>query len=212
MKTTATPAQVTPSARHDGFRTDGYVLLAALLLNSPSAELLELVQNLRWTEDIPAALDQALDELNRAGVLCSPADIAAEFNRLFVGLGSGELVPYASWYREKMIQSRPLAAIRADLDRLGVIRQAFCCEPEDHAGALCEIMALLSLTENDIGKNEQAAFYRHHLAPWMPLFFADLQQVETSRFYQTVGTFGRSFLRAESAYLQTYYIAEEEKS
>lgn len=212
MKTTAAQARISTSAGHAGVRTDGYVLLAALLLNSPSAEFLELVQNLRWSEEIPEALDQALDGLNRAGTLCSPADIAAEFNRLFIGLGSGELVPYGSWYREKLIQSRTLAAIRADLSRLGIIRQASCCEPEDHAGALCEIMALLSLAENAIAKDQQAAFYRHHLAPWMPLFFADLQQVETSVFYQAVGTFGRSFLRAESAYLQTYYLAEEEKS
>ncbi len=209
---TVTKSQTSNSLDHGAIRTDSYVLLAALLNNAPSAELLELVQNLRWAEDLPAAMDEALDELNRAGTDCLPADIAGEFHRLFVGLGSGELVPYASWYREKMIQSKTLAAIRNDLNRLGVVRQVTCFEPEDHAGALCEIMALFSLPENGIAEDEQAAFYRNHLDPWMPRFFSDLQGVEKSRFYQTVGTFGRSFLAAESLYLHKYFSIEEKKN
>ena len=209
---TVTKKQTANSLGHGAIRTDGYVLLAALLINAPSSELLELVQNLRWAEDLPDAMGQALDELILAGTYYPPAEIAGEYRRIFIGLGSGELVPYGSWYREKAIQSRPLAAIRTDLSRFGVVRQATCFEPEDHAGALCEIMALLSLPENGIGEDEQASFYRHHLDPWMPRFFADLQQVEKSRFYQKVGAFGCSFLTAESRYLQGYFSAKEEKS
>lgn len=209
---TALNKQTGRSAGHGALRTDGYVLLAALLSNAPSAEFLELVGNLDWAEDLPTEMERALDELNRAGSQCPPADITAEFNRLFIGLGSGELVPYGSWYREKTIQSGPLAAIRADISRLGIIRQDTCYEPEDHAGALCEIMALLSLPESGVGQDEQAAFYRDHLAPWLPQFFADLQQRATSRFYRPVGSFGRSFLAAESKYLQSYFSAEEKKS
>ncbi len=197
---------------HGALRTDSYVLLAALLSNAPSPELIELVQNMCWAEDLPAAMDEALEELNRAGTHCLPADIAGEFHRLFVGLGSGELVPYGSWYREKMIQSKTLAAIRKDLSRLGVVRRASCFEPEDHAGALCEIMALLTLPENGIAEDEQAAFYRNHLDSWMPRFFSDLSGVEKSRFYLAVGNFGRSFLAAESRYLHKYFSIEEKKT
>ena len=205
------PAQNRPDhyACHADIRTDSYVLLAALLINTPSAELLSLVQNLRWATDLPEAMAQALDELNRAARCCPPDEIAGEFNRLFIGLGSGDLVPYGSWYRERMIQSKPLAAIRGDLSRLGIVRQATCFEPEDHAGALCEIMALLSLPENGIAIDEQATFYRHHLEPWMCRFFDELQHVAKSQFYRAVGTFGRSFLAVESGYLHSISIEEE---
>lgn len=211
MKTlTATEKQTGCSCTHGDIRTDGYVLLAALLSNGPSASLLDLVKDLRWGEDLSPAMDQALDELNRAASHCPPAEIAEEFNRLFVGLGSGDLVPYGSWYLEKMIQSAPLAAIRDDLRRLGIVRQSTCFEPEDHAGALCEIMALLSVTDKDICLHEQAVFFRRHLASWMPRFFEDLQRAEKCQFYQKVGKLGGCFLAGESAYLHNFSDQEEE--
>ena len=194
---------------HIRLRTDGYVLLAALLTNAPSQELIELIGKLRWEDTLSAPLDEALNALHRAAILYTPDSIDQEFQRLFVGLGRGELVPYSSWYLEKMVQSAPLAAIRADLLRLGLVRQSTCFEPEDHAGILCEIMALLSVPENDITEQEQAAFFRCHIAPWMPQFFQDVQDAEKSQFYRTVGSFGQSFLAGENAYLQNFSAQKE---
>jgi TorA maturation chaperone TorD len=119
-----------------------------------------------------------------------------------VGLGQGELLPYGSWYLEKMIQSTPLAAIRSDLIRLGIVRQIDSFEPEDHAGALCEIMALLSYPGNEIPDYEQAAFFNQHLSSWVPQFFNDLQNVKKSKFYRAVGEFGCCFIEGEIEYLQ----------
>ena len=101
----------------------------------------------------------ARDKLRQAACEIPPTGLEEEFNRLFVGLGSGEMVPYASWYREKMIQSSPLASLRADLMSLGIVRQADSYESEDHAGALCEIMAILSREPNGIPHAEQAGFF-----------------------------------------------------
>jgi TorA maturation chaperone TorD len=193
------PAWFSP---HAAIRTDSYVLLAALLIDTPSEKVIGLVRNLRWEKDLPASMDTALTALNHAGGACPASIIAEEFDRLFVGLGRGELLAYGSWYREKMIQSAPLAAIRADLARLGIVRQAGCLEPEDHAGALCETMALLSVPETNIADSEQAGFFDRHLAPWLPRFFHELQGVEKSRFYRTVGTFGCCFMEAEGEYLR----------
>jgi len=190
-------------APHANIRTDSYVLLAAMLLGPPSEETVKLVRELHWEEDLPEALTSALAALSHAGRTCPAHSIAEEFHRLFVGLGSGELVPYGSWYREKNIQSAPLAAIRTDLAHLGILRKADCFEPEDHAGALCEIMALLSMPENAVPEYEQAAFFRQHLGPWMPQFFKDLQAGQKKQFYRTVGIFGSSFLDYESEYLQS---------
>lgn len=189
-------------APHAYIRTDSYVLLAALLTDTPSENVIELVQNLGWDEDLPEKMNQALATLNHAGTTYSLNTIAEEYHRLFVGLGRGELLPYGSWYLEKTIQSTPLAAIRNDLVRLGIVRQNDSFEPEDHAGALCEIMALLSYPGNEISDHEQAAFFNQHLNTWIPQFFMDLQDVKKSEFYRAVGEFGCCFIEGEIEYLQ----------
>lgn len=187
---------------HAHIRTDAYVLLATLLNVAPTEELLDIVRDLRWNDDLPETMQEALAGMNKASNTCPQESIADEFQRLFVGLGSGEIIPYGSWYREKMIQSAPLAAIRADLIRLGIVRKSDTFESEDHAGALCEIMALLSNPENEIPENEQAAFFENHITSWMPEFFNDLQAVKNTEFYRTVGRFGHCFLEGENEYLQ----------
>lgn len=189
---------------HAGIRTDAYVLLAALLNGMPTGKLLDIVQNLCWNEDLPEKMQDALAAINQACSTSSVDTIADEFQRLFVGLGTGEMIPYASWYREKMIQSAPLAAIRSDLERLGIVRKTDTFESEDHAGTLCEIMALLSNRENEIPDSEQAAFFELHIAPWMPKFFQDLQAVKNAEFYPAVGNLGRCFLEGENEYLQDF--------
>ncbi len=183
-------------------RNDAYVLLAALLRDAPSEEITLLLRNLHWGEDLPLALQKALSELCQACAEWPIQRIHDEYERIFVGLGAGELIPYGSWYIEKQIQSTPLAHIRTDLRRLGIVRQIKSFESEDHAGVLCEIMALLSTPQNTFSEYQQAEFFNNHLATWMPQFFIDLQELVNIRFYRQVAGFGRSFLQAESKYLQ----------
>jgi TorA maturation chaperone TorD len=185
---------------HAEMRTDSYVLLATLLNGPPDRDVVDLVRNLCWAEDLSEKIIGALTALSQAGNACSGETIAEEFQRLFVGLGCGELVPYGSWYLDKMIQSAPLAAIRADLRRLGIARRTDTFESEDHAGVLCEIMALLSIPANQIPESEQGAFFDRHVAPWLLNFFRDLQEANDARFYRCAGRFGFCFLEEEKNY------------
>jgi TorA maturation chaperone TorD len=198
MKTSDRPGWF---AAHATVRTDSYVMLASLLGQAPSEELLNIVRNLHWDEALPETLDHALGALRQAAHDYPRAALENEFNRLFIGLGSGELVPYASWYREKKIQSLPLASLRSDLVELGIVRQTDCHEPEDHAGALCETMAIISQKANDIDRATQARFFHRHIAPWMMTFFQDLQSAKSAEFYRIVGLFGSCFLETETGYL-----------
>ena len=188
-------------APYANMRTDGYVLLAALLNSPPEGEFINLIRNIHWDEDLQETMQQQLVLLKQACGSCAEEEIAAEFHRLFVGLGRGELVPYASWYREKMIQSATLAAIRSDLRQLGIIRRSDTYESEDHAGALCEIMALVSQAAEAIPHNDQASFFNKHISPWMPAFFRDMQAARDVEFYRAVGALGSCFLQAEDEYL-----------
>jgi TorA maturation chaperone TorD len=58
-----------------------------------------------------------------------------------VGLGRGELLPFASYYLTGFLHERPLAELRGELERLGIGRAPGVHEPEDHIGFVCETMA-----------------------------------------------------------------------
>jgi TorA maturation chaperone TorD len=190
-------------AAYAPIRRDCYVMLASFLAQAPSGELIGILQNLQWDDAIPAKLDRALGRLRQAASDCAIAGIEAEFSRLFVGMGCGEMVPYASWYRKRMIQSSPLASLRADLIRLGITKQADSFETEDHAGAMCEVMALLSAETNGAPHAVQAEFFAGHVGPWMTGFFKDLRSANHIEFYRAVATFGICLLEAEGEYLNS---------
>lgn len=189
-------------AAYEEIRTDSYAMLAALLTHAPSADLLKILEQLEWETSLPGKLDAALSELCRAGRGRAPGQLEDEYNRLFVGLGGGELMPYASWYREGKIQSMPLVLLRSSLRRLGIVKQADNVEPEDHAGALCEVMTLLSAEPDNTSRAEQTEFFGQHIATWMPAFFKDLRSAQGAGFYRAVGVFGGSFLETEGDYFR----------
>jgi len=183
-------------------RSDCYALLASLLLQPPSEDTLAILQNLHWQEATPAKVASSLGDLCRAAGDYQPAALEAEFNKLFVGLGCGEVIPYASWYKEKKIQSLSLAKLRADLRHLGIVRQSDSYESEDHAGALCETMSIICRESGKVTRVTQAQFFRSHIAPWMPDFFRDLQKAYSARFYRTVSLFGSHVLEGENNILE----------
>ncbi len=183
-------------------RPDSYALLASLLGRPPSEDLLQVLHHLEWEDPVPEKVARSLLALRRASYEYPLGALGEEYDRLFVGLGCGEMIPYASWYRGKKIQSYPLAVLRADLALLGIVRQADSHESEDHAGALCECMALISRQPGEIPPPAQARFFQQHLSPWMTAFFQDLEAAKNARFYRTVGAFGRCFLESENEYLR----------
>ena len=198
MNNPTTPGWYTAYA---AIRTECYAMLASVLGQAPSEKTIGILQNLQWDEAIPGKLDRALREIRQAACEITRIGIEAEFNRFFVGMGCGEMVPYASWYRDRMIQSSPLASLRADLMRVGIVRRPDSYESEDHAGALCEAMALLSRETTGIPHAVQADFFKKHIASWMMRFFKDLRSARNADFYRDVATFGSCFLEAEGEFL-----------
>ncbi len=133
------------------------------------------------------------------------SELDDEFHDLFIGLGRGEVVPYASWYLTGFLMEKPLAALRHTLGHLGIERQAHVYEPEDHAAALCETMAVLICNADEFGFDNQCEFFRRHVEPWMGRFFGDLQQSKSARFYRVVGQLGEHFVDFERNYLLESY-------
>ena len=71
------------------------------------------------------------------------AAIAAEYDRLFGGVGKPEVFVYASHYLAGFLNEKPLARLRTSLDRLGLARGDTMPETEDHVAYLCEVMRYL---------------------------------------------------------------------
>lgn len=179
------------------YRAGAYAMLGGLLRSEPDAELLARVAQLTaaGTGD---PLAEALSGLGRAASEATPEAIKHEYFALFIGIGRGELVPYGSWYQSGFLMEKPLGDLRADLARLGFEREADRNEPEDHVGALCEVMSML--VADSAAFEQQQAFFRQHISPWFQRFFADLQSAASASFYREVARFGASFTDFETQY------------
>ncbi|MEF8824230.1 MAG: molecular chaperone TorD family protein [Desulfohalobiaceae bacterium] len=176
-------------------RAEAYSLLGALLRQPPAEKLLDRLTELQWESDLPRPLAAGLEEVRDSSPAHSVEAVAEEFRLLFVGLGRGEIVPYASWYREGVLKAGPLARLRSDLGALGIAPAPETAEPEDHAALLCETMALLNREEVD--QKAYAGFFREHLAPWMFDFFRDLRGARNAGFYRAVGSLGLGVLELD---------------
>jgi TorA maturation chaperone TorD len=176
-------------------RAREYALLANLLLRAPDATLLARIAELRG-DATPLGLAHA--ELAEAAKTADIAKIEREFFDLFIGIGRGELLPYASYYLTGFLHERPLARLREDLMRFGIERAEGVAEPEDHAGILCEIMAGLAGGQLPAPAEAGRVIFEKHMAPWIGRFFADLERAEAASFYRRVGTIGRLFFEIET--------------
>ncbi|MEZ5726975.1 MAG: molecular chaperone TorD family protein [Burkholderiaceae bacterium] len=180
-------------------RVGTYGLLAALLRQAPGPDLCTALQAQPTDVAEPDEAASALRELVRAAAEAPTDQIAAEYEALFIGLGRGELVPYASWYLTGFLMERPLGRLREDLAELGFERQGHVTEPEDHVAALCEVMSMLA--QDRAPFETQKRFFERHLSPWLERFFTDLQRAPSAHFYRSVGRFGRAFVELETRYL-----------
>jgi len=188
-----------PIAEEQVYRAGAYRMLAALLRDVPQTDVLAHVSALA---DIPTQHDELALAMSMLGLAArdrSAEQVDDEYHSLFIGLGRGELVPYASWYLTGFLMEKPLALLRDDLALLGFERTTGTFEPEDHVAALCEVMAML-ISENQ-PLATQSQFFQAHLANWLDRFYADLSRAEHAVFYRAVGRFGTAFFELERDYL-----------
>ena len=176
-------------------RAREYALLATLLARPPNAAMLKQVARLRGNA---TALGEAHAALAEAASHGDVAEFERELFDLFIGVGRGEFLPYASFYLTGFLNERPWARLREDLQRLEIERVDGQSEPEDHAAILCEIMAGLIDGPFAAAPDAQRRMFERHLAPWIGRFFADLETAQRADFYRHVARVGRIFIEIES--------------
>lgn len=177
-------------------RADLYGMLARALAAPPDAALLSAFTKLTGGE---GEIGEAFAALARAAAGTTDAGAAREYHDLFIGLGRGELLPYASYYLTGFLHEKPLADLRGALAKLGIERAGGVKEPEDHIAALCDVMA--GLIAGGFGAPAplavQQQFFEAFLAPWAGRFFDDLETTEAAPLYAAIGRIGRLFLGVE---------------
>ncbi len=179
----------------DAARAQEYALLAALLMRAPDASLLSKLSALRGDAS-PLGLAHAA--LAEAAERTTVEKIEREYFELFIGLGRGELMPYGSYYLTGFLHERPLARLREDLSRIGIMRAEGIVEPEDHVGILCEIMSGLASRRLPAPSGSDRLIFEKHMAPWIGRFFTDMENAAAADFYRRLGTLGRVYIEIET--------------
>ena len=179
----------------DRLRSQEYGLLANLLSRAPSRGFLDRLAGLKGDA---SPLGLAHIGLAEAAAAADPDALQREYFDLFIGVGRGELLPYASYYLTGFLHERPLARVREDLQRLGIERAEDEHEPEDHLAILCEVMAGLADGRFEAEPGAERRFFERHLKPFAARCFADIETARAARFYRAVGALGRLFMEIEA--------------
>ncbi|MEX1235903.1 MAG: molecular chaperone TorD family protein [Roseovarius sp.] len=180
----------------DRLRADLYNYLGVMLAGPPDEILLAQTADLVGDA---SPLGQAIEGLASVAKVTRPRSALKEFNALFIGLGRGELLPYASYYMTGFLNEKPLANLRADMASLGMTRAENTFEPEDNIASLMEMMGgmIVGRFGNPAPLARQKEFYSKNIGPWAPHFFTDLQGAKASTLYASVGAVGAEFLAVE---------------
>jgi len=181
----------------DLMRADLYDLIGGLLRKEPEADLIGFVATL---EGDSSPMGSAFSILAKLAKSLDISAIRDEYVSLFIGVGRGEILPFASYYLTGFLNEKPLANLRGDMASIGISRMDGVKEPEDHIASLMDIMA--GLIRGDFGRpysiGEQATFFHNHISTWASLLFQDIEAAKSAVFYAPVGTIGKLFMDIES--------------
>ena len=180
----------------DQLRADMYSFLANLFRSEPNSELINQLKSLESDESPIGKSIKTLSKL--AGSLDLPT-IRDEYVRIFVGVGRGEILPFASYYLTGFLKDKPLAKLRQDMEKIGIKLDDNVKEPEDHIASIFDIMAglIVGKFNKKFSIAEQKDFFNKHLAPWVDLLMRDIESSRIAVFYSPIGTIGREFMEIE---------------
>ena len=182
-------------------RAELYGLLAQLYYARPTPDTLAALR-VAVTE-APAAggfLQEPWQQLVGAARAQDDEAIAAEFDRLFGGVGKPEVFLYGSHYLSGFLNEKPLVRLRSDLAALGLARGEAMPETEDHVAYLCEVMRYL-IAGDDVAVcnlTAQRNFFATHLQPWILQLCDALQGQPAAHFYAALAQFTRAFVAVEA--------------
>jgi TorA maturation chaperone TorD len=195
------PIPVTSALDEETARAEVYGLLAALFYAPPSPDL--LAQLRVAVTEAPAAggfLEEPWRQFVGTVRDLSDAQVAAEYDTLFGGVGKPEIYLFGSWYLSGFLNEKPLAALRGDLAGLGLSRDDSMNETEDHFACVCEVMRYLIAGEDVEIANltQQQKFFSAHVQPWATQMCDAITAHPKARFYAALAAFTAAFISVET--------------
>lgn len=202
MSTRAAPISLAaPDDGEELARAELYGLLARLWIAPPDAALLAEFRVAVTQPPQPGGhLEAPWHELVAAMRATDAAAAATEYDALFLGVGKPEVFLYGSYYLSGFLHERPLAALRSDLQALGLTRDAARGETEDHVAYVLEVMRWLIAGDDAATCNleQQRRFFRAHVQPWAGALCDAVAAHPGAHTWRAVAAFTRAFVDVET--------------
>ena len=97
-----------PVTPEDQVRAELYSLIGNLLLAVPSQITLDQLSQLQGEDGDVGSVVNALAQVAKS---MNPAAVEREFNILFIGMGRGEVLPYASYYLTGFLHEKKIRKV-----------------------------------------------------------------------------------------------------
>jgi len=182
-------------------RAELYGLLARLWFAPPDAALFAQFRVAVTEAPERGAFLEAPWQTLVAAMRASNEDEAAdEYAALFHGVGKADVFLNASYHLAGALNEKPLAALRSDLEALGLAREVAVSETEDHVTYLFEVMRYL-IAGQDVelcNLERQRRFFREHVQPWLGTLCDLVEQHPRARLYAALAAFTRAFVQVET--------------
>ncbi|MCW5662239.1 MAG: molecular chaperone TorD family protein [Piscinibacter sp.] len=182
-------------------RAELYGLLARLWLAPPDEALLAQFAVAVTEAPQPGGfLEAPWQALVSALRAATPRELADEYDALFGGVGKPEVFLYGSYHLSGFLNEKPLAALRADLARLGLARDEQRGETEDHVAGVFEVMRWLIAGDDAAVCNleQQRRFYRAHVQPWVEKLCDAVEAQPRAQAYRALAGLTRAFVQVET--------------
>ena len=182
-------------------RAELYGLLAQLWLAPPDAALLaQFAVAVTQAPHSGGHLEVPWQNLVAAMRATNAQAAAEEHDALFHGVGKPEVFAYGSYYLSGFLNEKPLAALRTDLNLLGLTRDAARVETEDHVAYVFEVMRYLIAGEDAAVSNleKQRHFFRAHVQSWVTLMCDAVIAHPRAHTWRAVAALTASFVEVEA--------------
>ena len=196
-------------------RAEWYGLLSTLFYRAPGSEVhAQLLAAPREVSNSDTELMMAWHALLDTVSNLSPAQIEAEYDALFGGVGKPDIYLFGSHHLVGFLNERPLVELRDDLRAFGVARSDTVTETEDHIACLLDVMQHLIEVGRDAGEGEgeapdlpanaeelalqrQHVLFERHIASWTDMLCEALSSHPKAHFYARLSDLLRVFIAIE---------------
>ena len=196
-------------------RAEWYGLLSTLFYRAPGSEVYaQLLAAPREVSDADTELMVAWHALLDTVSNLSPAQIQAEYDALFGGVGKPDIHLFGSHHLVGFLNERPLVELRDDLRAFGVARSDAVTETEDHIACLLDAMQHLIEVGKDAGEGEgealdlpvdreepvlqrQHVLFDRHIASWTDMLCEAVSRHPKAYFYARLSDLLRVFIAIE---------------